>query len=129
MKKLIVLILFLFVSVGCSQTLPSFVQWDYDYQYTDSTKMTSQDSADIEFKLYYSADSLHWDYLSEAGTIKEKEVYLLQFKWFYNDVNWYIYCTAEMRTLESDPSNTIKVYFPKIKPDAPYLLKSIKLKL
>jgi hypothetical protein len=124
----------LFVSIGCAQTqLPSYIAWDYDYTYShinpeDSLKykMSPDDSAATEFVVFYSADSSLWMPFQEMPT-KDLDHYILQYRYLYNDVNWYFYCVALLHADTSDISNVIKEYFPQLSPDKTYNLKVLKL--
>ena len=130
----IVFILSILFILGCAQTqLPAYVAWDYDYNYShinpeDSLKykMTPEDSIATEFILFYSADSSLWIPLEEMPT-KDLDHYILQYRYLYNDVNWYFYCVALLHSDTSAWSNVIKEYFPQLSPDKTYNLKVLKL--
>jgi len=132
--KYTILFLLLFISAGCAQTqLPGFIKWNYDYTYShinpvDSLKykMTPEDSLAVEFIVYYSSDSLSWFPLEQTPT-KELEHYLLQYRYLYNNLNWYFYSVAKLGAVESDWSNVIREYFPQLNPDKTYNLRTIML--
>ena len=135
LKMKALLILATFVMCACSQiAIPKGLEWEYDYTYyspdtAQVIKMAPDDSAAVEFRIYYSYSGETFDSLGETQN-QEQDYYLLRHEDLYRDVTIWFYATAFFeapRVGESSPSDTIQVFFPKLNPDEVYEIKIINL--
>ena len=140
-------ILVLFVSLGCSQiSVPGFLAWEYEYcyAYPESTppdslylyKLSPDDSINTVFNMYISYQDSGFIELGETDDLRYS---LIQHNEFYSNIFVWFYATAEIESyqidglwrggIESDPSDTIKVYFPVLSPGEPIEFEVLELNM
>ena len=114
MKKLI-LLFFLLVSIGCSQTIkiPFSVIWDYDYG--------SDNPSTIYFEVFQNIAKSDTNYIKIDSTYN-KELRLLDYENLYTGNIRYLFCRAHRKTDDalSFNSDTISSRFPVILMNQPF---------